>query len=447
LSETANTSRYDDRAVWRIAAPMMLSYISVPLLGMVDSAVVGHLDSPVFLGAVAIGATIFNFLFLGMNFLRMGTTGLTAQVHGRQDPDEARTVLAQGVLTALALAAALLLLQLPLRSAAIALVGPSVDVAELTATYFGVRVWSAPFVLINFVLIGWFVGVQDGRAPLVMMLATNIVNIVLDLWFVVGLGWDVAGVAAASVIAEGFGMLVGIGLIRRHLRRWPGHWLRGHILDLLRIRRLFAINGNLWVRTLTLMFAFGFLTAMGARQGDLILAANAVLLNFQSFMAYGLDAFALAAEALIGRAVGAKDRAGLNRAFGICLRWSLYFALAFAALMALAGMPATYLITDIDAVRAAVTIYLPWMIVSPLISHWSFFYDGVYVGVTRAREMRDTMLISCFAFYLPTWWLLQQLGWGNHGLWAAFMVFMAARGLTMHLLWRRMTRDGRVHLA
>jgi MATE family multidrug resistance protein len=445
LSGTSNHSLYDDRAVWRIAAPMMLSYISLPLLGMVDSAVVGHLESPVYLGAVAVGATIFNFLFLDMNFLRMGTTGLTAQVHGREDPHEARTVLAQAVLTALALATIVLLLQLPLRSASIALIGPSTDVAAQTATYFGVRIWSAPFVLVNFTLIGWFVGMQDGRAPLMLMLTTNIINIVLDLVFVFVLGWGVAGVAAATVIAEVCGTLVGVLLIRRHLRRWQGDWLRDHIFDLARIRRLFEINGNLWVRTLTLMFAFGFLTAMGARQGDLILAANAILLNFQSFMAYGLDAFALAAEALIGRAVGSKDRDGLDQAFRICMRWSLYFALFFAALMAVAGMPVTYLITDLEPVRSAVAVFLPWMIVSPLISHWCFFYDGVYVGVTRAREMRDTMLISCFLLYLPAWWLLQPFG--NHGLWAAFMVFMAARGITMHLLWRRMIGDGRVDLA
>jgi MATE family, multidrug efflux pump len=441
LNDTAKSS-YDDRAVWRIAAPMMLSYVSVPLLGMVDSAVVGHLDSPVFLGAVAVGAVIFNFLFLGMNFLRMGTTGLTAQVHGRDDPHEARTVLAQAVLTAVAIAALLLLLQMPLRSAAIALIGPSTEVASHTATYFGIRIWSAPFVLINFTLIGWSVGMQDGRAPLILMLTTNLINIVLDLVFVFGFGWGVAGVAIATVIAEASGTLVGLLLIRRHLSRWPGHWLRDHILDVDRIRVLFAINGNLWVRTMTLMFAFGFLTAMGARQGDLLLAANAVLLNFQSFMAYGLDAFALAAEALIGRAIGARDPAGLDRAFRVCLRWSIGFAVIFAALVAFAGMPVTALITDIPSVRDTVAVFLPWMIVSPLISHWCFFYDGVFVGATRAREMRDTMLISCFAAYLPAWWLLQPFG--NHGLWAAFMVFMAARGITMHVLWRRMLRDGRV---
>jgi len=445
LASERTQGGYDSRAVWRIAAPMMLSNVSIPLLGMVDSAVVGHLESPVYLGAVAVGATIFNFLFLGMNFLRMGTTGLAAQVHGRGHADDLRTVLAQAVLTALALAAALLLLQVPLRSAAIALVGPSPDVAMLTATYFQVRIWSAPFVLTNFALIGWFIGMQDARAPLVLMLATNLVNIALDLFFVAVLGWGVTGVAIATVIGEGVGTVIGVLLVARHLHAWPGTWVRSRILDPERIRELFRINGNLWVRTLTLMFAFGFLTAMGARQGQLILAANAVLLNFQSFMAYGLDAFAHAAEAFIGRALGARDATGLRQAFRVCMRWSMGFALVAAALVAMAGMPAAGLITDIEPVLATVAVYLPWLVLSPLVSHWCFLYDGVFVGATRAREMRDTMLLSCFLVYLPTWWLLQP--WGNHGLWAAFMAFMAARGLSMHLLWGRMLKDGRIALA
>lgn len=439
-------SGYDDRAVWRIAAPMMLSNVSIPLLGMVDSAVVGHLDSPIYLGAVAVGATIFNFLFLGLNFLRMGTTGLAAQANGREDADEERTVLGQAALTALALAAALILLQVPLAQAAFAVIGASQDVTAEATTYFAIRIWAAPMVLVNFSLVGWFLGMQDARAPLVLMLTTNLVNIVLDLLFVVGFGWGVAGVAIATVIAEGAGTVLGLLLVRRHLRARPGRWQRSALLDPVRMRALFAINGNLWVRSLTLMFAFGFLTAMGARQGDLILAANAVLLTFQSFMAYGLDAFAHAAEAFIGKALGGRDREGFAQAFRVSMRWSIRFALVFAVVVAVLGVPVIGLITDLPAVRAAAAAYLPWLVVSPLISHWCFLYDGVYVGATRAREMRDTMLISCFAAYLPAWWLLDRLGAGNHGLWAAFMVFMAARGLTMHLLWRRMQRDGRVEL-
>ena len=387
MAEGLKSGGYDDRAVWRIAAPMMLSNVSIPLLGMVDSAVVGHLDSPIYLGAVAVGATVFSFLFLGMNFLRMGTTGLAAQAHGRGDPDEERTVLGQAVLTALLLALALLALQLPLGRLALDLVGGSEAVRAEAATYFGIRIWAAPVVLVNFSLIGWFIGMQDARSPLYLMLTTNLVNIALDLLFVLVLGWGVAGVAAATVIAETCGTLLGAVLVARHLRARPGRWQRSALLDPARIRSLFAINGNLWVRSLTLMFAFGFLTAMGARQGDLILAANAVLLNFQSFLAYGLDAFAHAAEAFVGRALGARDRAGFEQAFRVCLRWSLRFALVFALAVAVLGIPTIGLITDLPEVRTAAATYLPWLVASPLICHWCFLYDGVYVGATRAREM------------------------------------------------------------
>lgn len=428
-------SSHAHRTVWRIAGPMILSNISVPLLGMVDTAVMGHLPSPVFLGAVAVGATIFSFLFMGLNFLRMGTTGLTAQIHGRGDSDAMRTALAQALITAGGLALLLLLFQAPLARIAVLLVGPSPEVAELAAEYFGVRIWSAPFVLANFALIGWFLGMQDARAPLAMMLGTNLVNIVLDLVFVLGLGMDVTGVALASVLAEGFGLVLGLMLARRILGHWPGRWRWERIRHLEDLKRLFGVNANLFIRTLSLMFAFAFLTAQGARLGDVILAANAVLLNFLNFMSYGLDGLAHAAEALIGRAIGARDRRGLDAAYRIGLAWSVAFAGGFALLVLALGPALVALLTDIQEVRDAAGRYLPWLAAAPVVAVWCYFYDGAFVGATRAREMRDTMLVSVLLVYIPSWYLLRPFE--NHGLWAAFLLFLAARGLTLHLAWRR----------
>ncbi len=428
------------RAVWRIALPMIISNLSVPLLGMVDTAVMGHLPSPHYLGAVAIGSVIFSFLFMGLNFVRLSTTGLTAQAHGAGDGTEIRTVFAQALLSALALAALLLALQLPLGKAALLLMQPSDQVAVEAARYYSVRIWSAPATLVNFAMVGWFIGMQNARAALFVMLATNLTNIALDFWFVVGLGYTASGVALASVIAEVVGVITGAVILHKLLASNPGRWSAAAVRDAGRFSRLFSVNGNIFVRTLALMFAFGFLTAMGARQGDVILAANAIILNFQYFMSYGLDGFANAAEALVGRAIGARSRAGFVRAVRLSLYWTLGVSLLFSLAYLVFGRAIVRALTDIEIVRLTAFSYLPWMVLSPLVSAWSFLWDGVFVGGTRAREMRDAMLISAFLVYLPAWYLAQGLG--NHGLWLAFMAFMAARGISMSWWFVRIDRRG-----
>lgn len=431
----------DDRAVWRIAGPMMLSNISIPLLGMVDTGVMGHLPDPRYLGAVAVGATLFNALFLSLNFLRMGTTGLTAQAYGREDGDSLRTGLAQALAVALGLSLLLIVFQVPLREAGIALIAPSQAVATEARIYLDIRIWSAPAVLANYVLLGWFLGLQDGRRPLLLLLVVNGTNILLDLILVIGLGLFTEGVASATVAAEYLGLAVALNMLRGRLRAHPGRWSRHAIFSRVVIARLFAINRDLFVRTLTLMFAFAFVTAQGARMGDVVLAANAVLLTFQSFMAYGLDGFAHAAEALVGRAAGVGSRVALDRAIRTCLRWALIFALAFTVIYAVFGTGIIRLLTDLSEVRTAAITYLPWIVASPLVSVWSFHYDGVYVGATRAREMRDTMLVSFGLVFLPVWWL--TTAWGNHGLWFAFLCFLGARGITLHMLYRWLeSREG-----
>ena len=414
---------------------MILSNISVPLLGMVDTGVTGHLDNPVYLGAVAVGATIFGFLYAGMNFLRMGTTGITAQRLGADDYDGLRVALGQSLIVALGIAALLLILQAPLRTVAMTLIGPEPEIAGFAGQYFAIRIWSAPATLVNYALVGWFVGLQDTRIPLVIVLAINITNIVLDLVFVLGLGMTVDGVAAASVIAEFTGMLVGLSFVARQLRRYPGSWVRSKLTRLSEYAAFFSINANLFFRTMALMFTFAFITAQGARLGGLILAANAILMNLQALMAYALDGFAHAAEALVGKAVGSGQRNAVEEAVRLALRWSLYVSVAFTAAYVVGGPLIIDVLTDLPEVREVSRTYLPWLIVSPIISVWSFLYDGVFVGATRAREMRDIMVASAFLVFVPAWYMLQFLG--NHGLWLAFTLFMASRGIGMHLYYRR----------
>jgi MATE family multidrug resistance protein len=430
---------YGNRAVWRIAGPMILASATTPLLGMVDTAVVGHLDEPWYLGAVAAGATIFTVLFMGLNFLRMGTTGVTAQAYGASDGDAARQALGQGLLIALALALTMILLREAISALALRALAPSPQVATYTREYFLVRVWSAPASLANFVIVGWLLGMQNARGSLALTLATNLTNVVLDLVFVMGLGLGVRGVAFATLLAELAGLTVGLGFVRAELARTAGHWRPGALFEFGRYRRLLAINTDLLLRTLSLMFVFAFITAQGARAGDVILGANAVLMNFQFLMSHALDGVANAAEALVGKAVGARDRLGLVTAVRRTLTWSVGFGAAFAAAYAIAGGVLIDLLTGIPEIRDTARIYLPWMVASPLISVWCFLYDGVFVGATRSREMRIVMMGSAALVFLPAWLLSRPLG--NHALWLAFLLFMAARGLGMHFWFRRLLAD------
>jgi len=414
---------------------MILSNISVPLLGMVDTGVTGHLESPVYLGAVAIGSVLFSFLYTGVNFLRMGTTGIAAQYFGANDFDGLRVSLGQAIIAALAIALTLLLLQWPISQLAMQLVGAEIRIEQYALEYFFIRIWSAPGTLANMVLIGWFLGLQNARVPLLIFLTVNLINIFLDLLFVVVLGMKVDGVALASVIAEYSGLVVGLYFAARAIRKHGGRWPVAKLVKIKEYGAFFAVNANLFVRTMALMFAIGFVTAQGARMGEVILAANAIMMNFQNLTAFGLDGFAHAAEALVGKAIGEKNREALQTAVRLSLKWSLYFAVGFSICYAIGGPFLIALLTDLPEIRDAATRYLPWMIISPLIAVWSFLYDGVYVGATRARDMRNIMIVSTFIVFLPAWYLLQP--WGNHGLWLAFMVFLASRGIGMHVGYRR----------
>jgi MATE family multidrug resistance protein len=427
---------YGHRDVWRIAAPMIVSNVTVPLLGIVDTAVMGHLEHARYLAAVAVGATIFSFLFLGLNFLRMGTTGLAAQAYGSSDADEQRTVLAQALLVAFAMAAAVIVLQRPVGHLAMRLIAPEAEVVGPAWTYFSVRIWAAPAALANFALIGWFIGMQDTRRPLVLMLVVNLTNIALSIFFVVGLGLRTGGVAAASVIAEWSGLALGLVMVRRMLpARSRTDWER--VRDPGRIRRMLGVNANLLVRTLSLMFVFGFITAQGARFGTEVLAANAILIQFQYFMAYALDGFAHSAEALAGRALGERNPRGFRRAVVLSLAWTLGVAATFSLVYAAAGPGLIGLMTDQPALAATALAYLPWIVVSPLLSCWSFLFDGVFVGATWASSMRNSMMLSTFAVFVPAFYASQLAGLANHGLWLAFLAFMVARGVSMGAIYAR----------
>lgn len=442
VQATALQRDFSHRAIWRIAAPMIISAVSVPLLGLIDTAVMGHMPAPRFLAAVAAGAMLFNVLFLGLNFLRMGTTGLTAQAFGAGD----ERALASSLLQPLTVATVLAVLMLGLRSTvvelALNLLGTGPDVTPLARQYFDIRIWSAPAALVNLVLLGWLLGNQDARGPLAMVLVINMTNILLDLWLVVGLAQGVAGVALASVIAEYAGCALGAWRVSR---TWTARgacwrladWLRGE-----RYARLLRVNAALFVRSLALMFTLAFITAQGARLGATALAVNALLLNFMYFFSYALDGLAHAAEALVGKAAGAGNAQAIELAVRRTLLWTTLLASGFALSYWLAGNAIVALLTDLPELRAAARGYLPWVIALPLTAGWCFLYDGIYVGLTRTLPMMVVMLAAVVLVFLPAWYGLR--GFGNHALWAALLLFMTVRSLGMHGWYRHLQRTGQL---
>ena len=421
--------RSEHSKVWRLAGPIILSNISVPMLGIVDTAVMGHLDQAYYIGAVAIGAMIFSYVYWGFGFLRMGTTGLVAQAFGAEDNAEIRAILGRALLLSALLALAIVLLQWPLIEGAMWFIEASPKVESLARTYFDIRVFAAPAALANYAVLGWLLGLQRAKSALMLQVFMNGLNIVLDIGFVIGLGWGVEGVAWATLISEYAAAGLGLMLALRALNVMGGSWSLARLVDAEQLKRLLAVNRDIFIRTLCLVTAFATFTSQGAAMGDTLLAANAVLMNFQLFLGYALDGFAFAAEALIGAAIGARNRRRLTDAVRVTTLWAGISAVVFMLVYWLAGTTIIATITDIAEVKAEAERYLWWAIASPLVSVWSFQLDGIYIGATRTKAMRNGMILSLAAFLVGVWFLVPL--WGNHGLWLAFYGFMIMRMVTL----------------
>ncbi|GFM62224.1 MATE family efflux transporter [Pseudomonas cichorii] len=426
--------------VWGLALPMILSNISVPLVALVDSAVIGHLPHAHQLGAVAVGATLYTFLAWAMGFLRMGTTGFAAQAAGRSDGAALRRILLQGLLLAMGLACLLGLIALPFSHLALSLMQPSADLQQMTLDFFHARLFGLPAALATYALVGWFLGTQNARAPLAILLITNAVNIILNLWFVLGLDWGVVGSARASVLAEWTGALIGLFMARNALQAWPGRIVWAALKLWNNWRPLLAVNRDIFIRTLALQSIMFLITAQGARLGDATVAANALLLNGLLLTSHALDGLAHAVEALCGHAIGARDRTALRRSLVVAGGWSLIASVAFALLFLTGGHLFVQMQTNIPEVRETAIVYLPYLAAMPLLAVWSYLLDGLFIGATRAREMRNAMLISVALIAPVAFFAVDQ---GNHGLWLTFLAFTLLRGLSLgSIAWRLNRKDG-----
>ena len=427
------------RRVWRMAGPIIVSNVSVPLLGTVDTAVMGHLPEPYFLGAVGVGAMIITFIYFAFNFLRMGTTAPTARAVGAGDWSEVRAMLGRAWFLALTIGCCLVLFQLVIAAVAFWVVEASDNVETLGRNYFLIRVWAAPAALSTYTIIGWFYGMQEARIPLVLQIGINVLNILLDFLFVFGFGWGIEGVAAASVIAEYAGLIFAVYFVMRRLKAMRRAETPVRIFDFVKMRRILTFNSFIFCRTLCVVSGMAVFMTQSAKLGDIPLAANQVLYNFLLITSFGLDGLANAAEALIGQAIGRRDRRAFDQAARSVLLWSGVVGLVNILIYWVFGLAIIALLTDIEEVRAAAAIYLPWVIVMPAVSVWAYTFDGIFLGAARAGVMLISMLIS-FAIYMTAMFTLLP-AYDNHALWLALNVFLGFRGFTLMLQYPRLRRD------
>jgi len=421
-------ARVTHRSVLTVAVPIMLSNVSEPLIGVVNTAVIGQLKEPYYIGAIAVGALIFSFIFWGFGFLRMSTGGLSAQALGAGDRTELVAVLIRALMIGLAAGIGLVVLSPFIRDAAFDLVGGSPEIRAHGETYFNYRIFAAPAALSNYCVMGWFIGQSRAKLAFVVQLFLNLTNMALSAFLVLGLGMTSDGVGLAALIAEWSAVTLALVLAAMILRGMGAHISWPRILDPVRFKRTLLMNGDVMIRTLCLVFAFTFFTARGARAGDVVIAANAVLLNLFEVSAYLIDGFAYASEALVGQSVGARNRQRFRAAVWLTSVWAMVLGVICSLIIWFFGPALIDLMTLGPEVRETARTYLPWVAVSPVLGVICLQFDGIFTGAMATKDMRNMMIVSLGVFLLA-WWMLEGR-YGNHGLWAALNIFFIARGIT-----------------
>ncbi|MEX0609456.1 MAG: MATE family efflux transporter [Balneolaceae bacterium] len=419
-----------NKKILRLAIPNIVSNLSVPLLGAVDTAVVGRLEHVYFLGAIAVGSIIFDFIFWGFGFLRMGTTGLVAQAYGAQQERETRIILMRVLIVAIISSFFILLLQYPIIETSLYLINASPEVEEYTRLYFHIRIFAAPATLALFGLNGWFLGMQNSTYPMIVTIFLNIANIILNLVFVFKFDMTVDGVATGSLIASFLGL--GLALLL-YKRKYGGVKLGINFAQLIEreeIRKFFSVNRDIVIRTLCLIFSYAFFIAKSAEMGDVVLAANTILLQMWYISSYGTDGFAYAAESLVGRFKGAGDYINLKKTVKANMLWGLGFGLMGTLLYAAFDTQIIALFTDKNEVILAAISVVIWLIIAPIVNSVCFIWDGVYIGATATGAMRNSMIIATVLFFIPVYYLSEPYI-GVHALWLAMTVFMVVRGVAL----------------
>lgn len=425
-----------NKQILRLAVPNIITNLSVPLLGVVDTAILGHLEEIYYLGALAVGGIIFNFIYWGFGFLRMGTTGLTAQAYGTKNDSLVFVTLLRTLLIALAGGLAMILSQKLIAAVSFTLIKATPEVEQFAKEYFYIRIYAAPATLALYALHGWFLGVQNAKYPLVLTVFVNVLNIIFNLIFVFKLGMKSDGVALGTVIAQYSGLGLGVILYLRKYSAYTRRINKNLLLEKTALRRIFVVNTDIFIRTLALIFAFSYFTAKSAEEGDTILAVNSILLQLINILAYGVDGFAFAAESIVGKYIGADDSSNLKKAVNYSFRWGLGLGVLISLSFWLFDEPILRIFTDKQDIIRLCMSYMTWIIIAPLTNSFCFIWDGIFIGATATAPMRNSMLFCTFAVFVPAYLLLRDY-LGNHSLWLALTLFMVMRGVTLTLYSRK----------
>ena len=420
-----------NKEILRLAIPNIISNISIPLLSTVDTALMGRF-SELHLGAVGIGALLFNFLYWNLGFLRMGTTGITAQAFGANDQSKSIHTLLRALAIAIGLGLLLLLLQLPLQQLGFSALGVTSENHYLVSEYFYIRIWAAPAALALVTINGWCFGMQNAIFPLVFTVFANAVNIALSFYLVRVLNWEIAGVAWATVCAQYGSLLLAILMIHYKYKNLKAYFDRSVFWIKKELSEFFTVNRDIFIRTLFLTGAFAFFYRQSSFSGPTILAVNVILMQFLNWMSYGIDGFAYASESLVGKYKGAKNDGMLSKAIRLSFVWAMALAALYALVYGLAGEMLLRIFTDQENVIQAALPFMIWMMILPLTATPSYLWDGIYIGLTASKAMRNSMALS-FVFFIICWFFTQHLG--NHGLWLSLIVLMMARGIIQGFLY------------
>lgn len=419
-----------NKKILRLAIPNILSNLSVPLLSSVDTAIVGHLEKVSYLGAIAIGSMIFNFVYWGFGFLRMGTTGLTAQAFGRKNDEEIILVLARSLSVAFTAAILIFGLQYFIKEISFYLVNTGSEVENYAREYFDIRIFAAPATLGLYAFHGWFLGVQNAKYPLILTVVVNVLNIGFNFLFIYGYGMNVDGVALGTVFAQYLGLIMAIFLYLKKYKQFTAALVIKKIMDVEPIKKFFSVNFDIFLRTLSLIFAFTFFTAVSADLGTEILAANTILLQLWMILSYGVDGFAFAAESLVGKYIGAGNRQKLQLAIKYSFIWGIGLGVILTIIYFFFDREILSFYTDKSEIINLASAYFIWTLLAPLTNSICYIWDGVYIGATATKPMRNSMLLSLLIFYLPVYYLTVDT-LGNDALWLAMISFMIVRGVSL----------------
>ncbi len=430
-----------DRAILALAVPSIVSNITTPLLGLMDVALTGHMGSATYIAAIAVGGTIFNMIYWVFGFLRMGTSGLTAQAFGRSGVKvaagrqtdagaECSATLLRGLLTAMSAGLLLLLLHVPVAKIALGIMDVEGETARLTARYFMILCFGAPAVLGSYVFTGWFLGMQNAKAPMWISMIINVVNLGVSALLVIGCGMKIDGVAVGTLVAQWTGFAVAAVMVLRRYRLKVGA-LR-QLFDPERIKEFFSVNADIFLRTVCLVAVTVWFTRTGASQGTVTLAVNTLMMQFFMFFSYFMDGFAFAGEALTGKSIGASDRNGLRIVTGRLLKWGIALGIIFSVIYFAAGDTVVGWLTSEESVVAASSEFMGWVVVIPMAGFASFTFDGIFIGATLTRQMLISMFVSMAVFFAVYFLTFKSMG--NHGLWLAFILYLVSRGVVLFRL-------------